>query len=82
MAEDYVYVEETETPAVEQSVTEPTAEEIENAEVVVEIIEAAHEEITETVAEVVETAKEEITETVETVVEPVVEEPAEETKED
>jgi cell division protease FtsH len=54
MAEDYVYVEETETPAVEQFVTEPTAEEIENAEVVVEIIEAANEEITETVESVVE----------------------------
>ena len=49
MAEDYVYVEETETSAAE-----PTAEEIENAEVVVEIIEAANEEITETAESVVE----------------------------
>lgn len=54
MAEDYVYVEETETPAVEQPSVEPTAEEIENAEVVVEIIEAANEEITETAETVVE----------------------------
>ena len=53
MAEDYVYVEETETPAIEQP-SEPTAEEIENAEVVVEIIEAANEEITETAETVVE----------------------------
>ncbi|MBR5306461.1 MAG: hypothetical protein IKU47_06030 [Oscillospiraceae bacterium] len=53
MAEDYVYVEETETPAIEQP-SEPTAEEIENAEVVVEIIEAANEEIAETVEAVVE----------------------------
>ena len=59
MAEDYVYVEEAETPAVEQPLVEPTAEEIENAE---------------TVEIIVETANEEITETVETVIEPVVSE--------
>ena len=66
MAEDYVYVEETEQPAEPVAVQEPTAEEIENAEVVVEIIEAANETITETV---------------ETEVEPVVEETAQETAE-
>jgi len=51
MSEGYVYVEETETPVIEETVKEPTAEEIENAEVVVEIIEAANEESTETVVE-------------------------------
>ena len=51
MADDYV---EEETPAAIETVKEPTAEEIENAEIVVEIIEAANEEITETTETVIE----------------------------
>ncbi|MBQ6929775.1 MAG: ATP-dependent zinc metalloprotease FtsH [Oscillospiraceae bacterium] len=68
MADDYVYVEETEEPAVEPIVEETTEETpvVENAEAV---------------AEIVETANEEIAETVETVVEPIVEETTEEPKE-
>ncbi|MBQ5324949.1 MAG: ATP-dependent zinc metalloprotease FtsH [Oscillospiraceae bacterium] len=52
MADDYV--EETQTTAAIKTVKEPTAEEIENAEIVVEIIEAANEEITETTETVIE----------------------------
>ena len=52
MADDYV--EETQTTAAIETVKEPTAEEIENAEIVVEIIEAANEEITETTETVIE----------------------------
>ena len=52
MADDYV--EETQTTAAIETVKEPTAEEIENAEIVVEIIEAANEEITETTETAIE----------------------------
>jgi len=51
MADDYV---EEETPAAIETVKEPAAEEVENAEIVVEIIEAANEEITETTETVIE----------------------------
>ncbi|MBQ7284469.1 MAG: ATP-dependent zinc metalloprotease FtsH, partial [Oscillospiraceae bacterium] len=52
MADDYV--EEIQTTAAIETVKEPAAEEIENAEIVMEIIEAANEEITETTETVIE----------------------------
>ena len=59
MADDYVYVEETEEPA--ETATEETPI-VENAEAVAEIVETANEEIAETVETVVEPIVEETTE--------------------
>ena len=54
MAEDYVYVEETEIPAVEE-----TAEIAENTETVTEIVETANAEIAENAETVIEPVVEE-----------------------
>ena len=59
MAEDYVYVEEAETPAEEATAETPV---VENTETVAEIVETANEEIAETVETVIEPVVEETTE--------------------
>ncbi|MBE6895283.1 MAG: ATP-dependent zinc metalloprotease FtsH [Ruminococcaceae bacterium] len=60
MADDYVYVEETEESVA--AIAEETAQTAENAEPVAEIVETANEEIAETVETVIEPIVEETTE--------------------